>query len=151
MKPPLLAELLRDPAAVAERAVKLKQLLPRTNVSAMASKQPELLLQVTPAVLHALPALRWLLCVGCCAACFACFEVAAVFPLLVWLHKLAFAAVSIIMWLVNLMSCQTVTCAPQTARTYARLMFEMYEHAKQGCLLLMQLNRTVIPSSHDQP
>ena len=46
MKPPLLAELLRDTPAVAERAVRLKQLLPRTNVSAMASKQPELLLQV---------------------------------------------------------------------------------------------------------
>lgn len=47
MKPPLLAELLRNTSAVAERAVRLRQLLPYTNVSVMASKQPELLLQVT--------------------------------------------------------------------------------------------------------
>ena len=69
MKPPLLAELLRDTAAVAERAVQLKQLLPRINVSAMASKQPELLLQVDPAVLHGWPALHWLLCCVLCLLC----------------------------------------------------------------------------------
>ena len=46
MKPGLLAALLRDTHVVAERAVHLKELLPHTNVSAMAAKQPELLLQV---------------------------------------------------------------------------------------------------------
>ncbi len=46
MKPGLLAALLRDTHVVAERAVRLKELLPHTNVSAMAAKQPELLLQV---------------------------------------------------------------------------------------------------------
>ena len=46
MKPGLLAALLRDTHVVAERAVRLKELLPHTNVSAMVAKQPELLLQV---------------------------------------------------------------------------------------------------------
>lgn len=46
MKPGLLAALLRDTHVVAERAVHLKELLPHTNVSAMAAKQPELLLQL---------------------------------------------------------------------------------------------------------
>ncbi len=46
MKPGLLAALLRDTHVVADRAVRLKELLPHTNVSAMAAKQPELLLQV---------------------------------------------------------------------------------------------------------
>lgn len=117
MKPPLLAELLRDPAAIAERAVKLKQLLPQTNVSAMASKQPELLLQVTPAVLHALPALRWLLCwLLCCMLCLlrGCCCVSST----------GFASQTSICCSINkhvagemvlhLMRRQTVTCAPQT-------------------------------------
>ncbi len=46
MKPGLLAALLRDTRVVADRAVRLKELLPHSNVSAMAAKQPELLLQV---------------------------------------------------------------------------------------------------------
>ncbi len=46
MKPGLLAALLRDPHAIAHRAVCLKELLPCSNVSAMAAKEPELLLQV---------------------------------------------------------------------------------------------------------
>lgn len=47
MKPGLLAALLRDTHKIAQRAVRLKQLLPHTNVSAMVTKEPELLLQVT--------------------------------------------------------------------------------------------------------
>ncbi len=46
MKPGLLAALLRDTHVIADRAVRLRELLPHTNVSAMAAKQPELLLQV---------------------------------------------------------------------------------------------------------
>ncbi|DBB03641.1 hypothetical protein WJX82_008762 [Trebouxia sp. C0006] len=45
MKPGLLAALLRDTHVIADRAVRLRKLLPHTNVSAMAAKQPELLLQ----------------------------------------------------------------------------------------------------------
>ena len=46
MKPGLLAALLRDTGTIADRAIRLKELLPRTNVSIMASKLPEILLQV---------------------------------------------------------------------------------------------------------
>ncbi len=59
MKPGLLAALLRDTHVVAERAVRLKELLPHTNVSAMAAKQPELLLQVV--MLASVPTLCGLL------------------------------------------------------------------------------------------
>lgn len=47
MKPGLLASLLRDTSLIADRAARLRELLPHTNVSAMASKLPEILLQVT--------------------------------------------------------------------------------------------------------
>ena len=47
MKPGLLASLLRDTSLIAQRAARLRDLLPHTNVSAMASKLPEILLQVT--------------------------------------------------------------------------------------------------------
>ena len=46
MKPGLLASLLQDTNTIAQRAARLKELLPDINISAMASKQPELLLQV---------------------------------------------------------------------------------------------------------
>ena len=48
MKPGLLACLLQDTNLLAQRAARLKELLPNTNVSAMASKMPEILLQVNP-------------------------------------------------------------------------------------------------------
>lgn len=46
MKPALLAEILRDPTAVAERCVGLRDALPFANVSRLVARQPELLLQV---------------------------------------------------------------------------------------------------------
>ena len=46
MKPGLLASLLQDTTLLAQRVARLKELLPHTNVSAMASKLPEILLQV---------------------------------------------------------------------------------------------------------
>ena len=46
MKPGLLASLLQDTNLLAQRVARLKELLPHTNVSAMASKLPEILLQV---------------------------------------------------------------------------------------------------------
>lgn len=58
MKPGLLAALLRDTHVVAERAVRLKELLPHTNVSAMAAKQPELLLQEADAIILQVKQLR---------------------------------------------------------------------------------------------
>ncbi|KAL3145878.1 hypothetical protein ABBQ38_015248 [Trebouxia sp. C0009 RCD-2024] len=45
MKPGLLASLLRDTSLIAQRAARLRELLPHTNVSAMAAKLPEILLQ----------------------------------------------------------------------------------------------------------
>lgn len=45
MKPGLLAALLKDTSTIADTAIRLKELLPRTNVSIMASKLPEILLQ----------------------------------------------------------------------------------------------------------
>ena len=48
MKPGLLASLLQDTNLLAQRVARLKELLPHTNVSAMASKLPEVLLQVKP-------------------------------------------------------------------------------------------------------
>ena len=53
MKPALLAEILRDPALVAERCVRLRAALPHANVSQMVSLQPSLLLEVSTA--RALP------------------------------------------------------------------------------------------------
>ena len=53
MKPALLAEILRDPALVAERCVQLRDALPHANVSQMVSLQPSLLLEVSTA--HAVP------------------------------------------------------------------------------------------------
>lgn len=47
MKPGLLASLLRDTSLIAQRAARLRELLPNTNISAMAAKLPEILLQVT--------------------------------------------------------------------------------------------------------
>ena len=47
MKPGLLASLLRDTNLIAQRVARLKELLPHINVSAMASKLPAILLQVT--------------------------------------------------------------------------------------------------------
>ena len=47
MKPALLAEILRDPALVAERCVRLREALPHANVSQMVSLQPSLLLEVS--------------------------------------------------------------------------------------------------------
>ena len=41
---PLLEALLRDPAAVADRLIALKQLLPRADVGHLASSRPQLLL-----------------------------------------------------------------------------------------------------------
>lgn len=54
MKPGLLASLLQDTNLLAQRVARLKELLPHTNVSAMALKLPEILLQVRPscAVVH---------------------------------------------------------------------------------------------------
>ena len=49
MKPALLAEILRDPALVAERCVRLREALPHANVSQMVSLQPSLLLEVSAA------------------------------------------------------------------------------------------------------
>lgn len=49
MKPALLAEILRDPALVAERCVRLREALPHANVSQMVSLQPSLLLEVSRA------------------------------------------------------------------------------------------------------
>lgn len=46
MKPALLADILRDPTAVAERCVGLRDALPFANVSRLVAGQPELLLQV---------------------------------------------------------------------------------------------------------
>ena len=46
MKPALLADILRDPAAVAERCVCLRQSLPHANVSQMLVLQPSILLEV---------------------------------------------------------------------------------------------------------
>ena len=46
MKPGLLTSLLQDTNVMAQRAARLKELLPQTNISAMVSKLPELLLQV---------------------------------------------------------------------------------------------------------
>ncbi|CAK0787048.1 hypothetical protein CVIRNUC_010264 [Coccomyxa viridis] len=51
MKPALLAEILRDPALVAERCVRLREALPHANVSQMVSLQPGLLLEEVAAVL----------------------------------------------------------------------------------------------------
>lgn len=48
MKPGLLASLLQDTNLIAQRVARLKELLPHTNVSAMAAKLPEILLQVQP-------------------------------------------------------------------------------------------------------
>lgn len=53
MKPGLLASLLKDTSTIADRAIRLKELLPRINVSAMASRLPEVLLQVDAPQLHA--------------------------------------------------------------------------------------------------
>lgn len=52
MKPGLLASLLQDTHLIAQRVAGLKELLPHTNVSAMASKLPEVLLQVQTPNLH---------------------------------------------------------------------------------------------------
>lgn len=52
MKPGLLASLLQDTNLIAQRVARLKELLPHTNVSAMASKLPEVLLQVQTLKLH---------------------------------------------------------------------------------------------------
>jgi hypothetical protein len=46
MKPALLADILRDPAAMAERCVRLRESLPLANVSQMVALQPSILLEV---------------------------------------------------------------------------------------------------------
>ncbi len=46
MKPALLAEILRDTQAVAQRCVGLRDALPFANVSRLVASQPGLLLQV---------------------------------------------------------------------------------------------------------
>ena len=46
LRPAVLAELLRDQGSLAQRLVKLRQLLPYADVSALVAKQPDLLLQV---------------------------------------------------------------------------------------------------------
>ena len=46
IKPALLAEILSDPAVVAERCVRLRDALPHANVSQMVALQPSLLLEV---------------------------------------------------------------------------------------------------------
>lgn len=46
VKPSLLAELLRDPGAVMDKLLALKQLLPRADVGKVAVAQPQVLLEV---------------------------------------------------------------------------------------------------------
>ncbi len=47
MKPALLAEILSDPALVADRCVRLRNALPHANVSQMVALLPSLLLEVS--------------------------------------------------------------------------------------------------------
>ena len=46
LKPALLAAILRDTPAVAQRCVGLREALPFANVSRMVASQPSILLQV---------------------------------------------------------------------------------------------------------
>lgn len=46
MKPALLAEILSDPALVADRCVRLRNALPHANVSQMVALLPSILLEV---------------------------------------------------------------------------------------------------------
>ncbi len=52
IKPALLAEILSDPALVAERCVRLRDALPHANVSQMVALQPSLLLEVRTPLLN---------------------------------------------------------------------------------------------------